>query len=57
MGQGELCKRKLLDVKSLARRGKDHCPIPAAHPTRTQPYGHLREGQRISLQPEAYLDS
>lgn len=57
MGQGELCKRKLLDVKSLARRGKDHCPVPAAHPTRTQPYGHLREGQRISLQPEAYLDS
>ena len=49
MGQGQLCKRKLLDVKSLATRGKDHCPVPAAHPTRTQPQGRLRERARESV--------
>ena len=27
MGQGELCKGKLLGVKNLARRGRVHCPV------------------------------
>ena len=28
LGQGELCKGKLLGVKNLARRGRVHCPVP-----------------------------